>query len=68
MKTFTISKENLRDTLEYFWDSSEEHNLSFCLNPKANQITVIQDNATVALIIVAEVLDEYDAFRRIMEE
>lgn len=68
MQTFTISRENLKDTLEYFWDSAEDDNLTFCLNPKAKQITATKDGTQVALINVAEVLDEYDAFRRIKGE
>lgn len=62
MQTFTINKEDLKDMIESFWDKSAETNIQFCLNPKANQITVIKDNQTVSLITVAEVLDEYDAW------
>ena len=65
MQTFTINKEDLKDMIESFWDQSAETNIQFCLNPQANQITVIKDNQTVSLITVAEVLDEYDAWRRI---
>jgi hypothetical protein len=62
MQTFTINKEDLKDMIESFWDKSAETNIQFCLNPQANQITVIKDNQTVSLITVAEVLDEYDAW------
>lgn len=60
MKTFVISSERLDSLIEKLWEKSEERNVSICLTPKTRQVSVIEDNATVALIDVLDVVDEYD--------
>lgn len=68
MKSYVIDKDRLGSVLTSLWDDCEGENVKICMSPRAQQITVIQDNACVACIGVAEIVDEYDIVREIFNK
>lgn len=65
MKTFIIDKENLSSVLESLWEKAKESNTQVTLNSVANQITIVRENELIAVVGVAEVIDEYDLIREL---
>jgi hypothetical protein len=65
MKTFIIDKENLSSVLESLWEKAKESNTQVTLNSVANQITIVRENELIAVVGVAEVVDEYDLIREL---
>jgi hypothetical protein len=65
MKTFVIDKENLSSVLESLWEKAKESNTQVTLNSVANQLTIVRENELIAVVGVAEVVDEYDLIREL---
>lgn len=65
MKTYVIDKENLSSVLESLWEKAKESNTQVTLNSVANQLTIVRDNELIAVVGVAEVVDEYDLIREL---
>ena len=65
MKTFVIDKERLSSVLESLWEKAKESNTQVTLNSVANQITIVRENELIAVVGVAEVVDEYDLIREL---
>lgn len=65
MKTFIIDKENLSSVLESLWEKAKESNTQVTLNSVANQLTIVKENELIAVVGVAEVVDEYDLIREL---
>lgn len=65
MKTFVIDKENLSSVLESLWEKAKESNTQVTLNSVANQLTIVKENELIAVVGVAEVIDEYDLIREL---
>lgn len=65
MKTFVIDKENLSSVLESLWEKAKESNTQVTLNSVANQLTIVRENELIAVVGVAEVIDEYDLIREL---
>jgi hypothetical protein len=65
MKTFVIDKENLSSVLESLWEKAKESNTQVTLNSVANQLTIARENELIAVVGVAEVVDEYDLIREL---
>jgi hypothetical protein len=65
MKTFIIDKENLSSVLESLWEKAKESNTQVTLNSVANQLTIVRENELIAVVGVAEVVDEYDLIREL---
>lgn len=65
MKTFVIDKERLSSVLESLWEKAKESNTQVTLNSVANQLTIVRENELIAVVGVAEVVDEYDLIREL---
>lgn len=65
MKTFVIDKERLSSVLESLWEKAKESNTQVTLNSVANQLTIVKENELIAVVGVAEVIDEYDLIREL---
>ena len=65
MKTFIIDKERLSSVLESLWEKAKESNTQVTLNSVANQLTIVRENELIAVVGVAEVVDEYDLIREL---
>lgn len=65
MKTFFISSDRLDSLVEKLWEKASERkdsekSLRFCVAPKQREVSIIEDENTIAVVKVLDVVDEYD--------
>lgn len=60
MKSFVMSLDRLDSLIEKLWEKAEERDINIRISPKTKQVAVVENDATIALIDVLDVVDEYD--------
>lgn len=60
MKTYVMSSERLEGLIERLWEKAEERDINICITPKDKRLAVVENGATIAMIEVWDVVDEYD--------
>ena len=60
MKTYVMSSDRLEGLVERLWEKAEERNISICITPKDKRLAVVENGATIAMIEMQNVVDEYD--------
>lgn len=60
MKTYVMSSERLEGLIERLWEKAEERDINICITPKDKRLSVVENGATIAMIEVWDVVDEYD--------